>query len=146
MKIDKTDAVAGFPMVEELTVKEIRSYLERSQSILLPVGITEQHGYHLPLCTDSLIATCMAKQAGQKLGILVAPTFTQCYSGGTLPGTINISPAVMALALGENLASLAAQGFRKFYLVLGHGGSENLNALRDVLQMLLRNNPCSRTS
>ena len=44
MKIDKTDAVAGFPMMEELTVKEIRSYLERSQSILLPVGITEQHG------------------------------------------------------------------------------------------------------
>jgi creatinine amidohydrolase len=141
MRIDKTDAVAGFPMMEELTVKEIRSYLERSRSILLPVGITEQHGYHLPLCTDSLIATGVAKQAGQKLGILVAPTFTQCYSGGTLPGTINISPAVMALALGENLASLAAQGFRNFYLVLGHGGSENLNALRDVLQMLLRNNP-----
>ena len=127
--------------MEELTVLEIRSYLQKSRSILVPVGITEQHGYHLPLCTDSLVAAALAKQAGQKLRILVAPTFTQCYSGGTLPGTINISPAVMALALGDNLASLAAQGFRNFYLVLGHGGSENLRALQDALQMLLRNNP-----
>src|SRR6476620_6662097 len=127
--MEKEKTQSGFPLMEELTVLEIRNYLERSRSILVPVGITEQHGYHLPLCTDSLVATGLAKQAGQTLGILVAPTFTQCYSGGTLPGTINISPAVMALALGENLASLAAQGFRNFYLVLGHGGSENMRAL-----------------
>lgn len=131
----------GFPVMEDLTVLEIRAYLERRHSILVPVGITEQHGYHLPLSTDALIATGLARQAGQRLGMLVAPTFTQCYSGGTLPGTINISPAVMALALGENLASLAVQGFRNFYLFLCHGGSENLRALQDALQMLLRNNP-----
>jgi len=141
MTTKKSQTSTGFPLMEELTVLEIRSYLERSQSILLPVGITEQHGYHLPLCTDSLIAVGLAKQAGQKFKMLVAPVFDQCYSGGTLPGTINIPPAVMALALGENLASLAAQGFRNFYLVLGHGGSENMRALQDALQMLLRNNP-----
>ena len=127
--------------MEDLTVLEIRAYLERRRSILLPVGITEQHGYHLPLSTDSLIATGLARPAGQRLNMLVSPTFTQCYSGGTLPGTINISPAVAGLALGENLASLAAQGFRNFYLFLCHGGSENLRALQDALQMLLRNHP-----
>lgn len=127
--------------MEDLTVREIRAYLERSLSILLPIGITEQHGHHLPLSTDALIATGLARQAGQRLNMLVAPTFTQCYSGGTLPGTINISPAVASLALGENLTSLAAQGFRKFYLFLCHGGSENLRAVQDALQMLLRNNP-----
>jgi creatinine amidohydrolase len=131
----------GFPVMEDLTVLEIQAYLERRHSILMPIGITEQHGYHLPLSTDALMATGLARQAGQRLGMLVAPTFTQCYSGGTLPGTINISPAVMALALGDNLASLAAQGFRNFYLFLCHGGSENLRALQDALQMLLRNNP-----
>jgi creatinine amidohydrolase len=141
MRTERSQTSTGFPLMEQLTVLEMRAYLERSRSILLPVGITEQHGYHLPLCTDSLIATGLAKQAGQKLHLLVAPVFTQCYSGGTLPGTINIPPAVMALALGENLASLAAQGFRNFYLVLGHGGSENMRALQDSLQMLLRNNP-----
>jgi creatinine amidohydrolase len=132
---------AGFPAMEDLTVREIRAYLEHSGSILLPIGITEQHGHHLPLSTDSLIATGLGRLAGQRLNMLVAPTFTQSYSGGSLPGTINISPAVMALALGENLASLAAQGFRNFYLFLCHGGSENLRALQDALHMLLRNNP-----
>lgn len=127
--------------MEDLTVREIRAYLESRRSILLPIGITEQHGHHLPLSTDSLIATSLARQAGQHLRMLVAPTFTQCYSGGTLPGTVNISPAVASLALGENLASLAAQGFRNFYLFLCHGGSENLRALQDALHMLLRNNP-----
>lgn len=141
MKTKPYAAPSGFPVMEELTVLEIRAYLERRRSILVPIGITEQHGYHLPLSTDALIATGLARQAGQRLGMLVAPTFTQCYSGGTLPGTINISPAVMALALGDNLASLAAQGFRNFYLFLAHGGSENLRALQDALQMLLRNNP-----
>ncbi len=132
---------AGFPAMEDLTVREIRAYLERSRSILLPIGITEQHGHHLPLSTDSLIATGLGRLAGQRLKMLVAPTFTQSYSGGSLPGTINISPAVMALAISENLASLAAQGFRNFYLFPCHGGSENMRALQDALQMLLRNNP-----
>jgi len=127
--------------MEDLTVRDIGAYLEHHRSILLPIGITEQHGHHLPLSTDSLIATGLGRLAGQRLNMLVAPTFTQSYSGGSLPGTINISPAVMALALGENLASLAAQGFRNFYLFLCHGGSENLRALQDALHMLLRNNP-----
>jgi creatinine amidohydrolase len=141
MKPNAETSPAGFPAMEELTVKEVRAYLASRRSILLPIGITEQHGYHLPLSTDALIATGLGRLAGQRLKMLVAPTFTQCYSGGTLPGTINISPAVASLALGENLASLAAQGFRNFYLFLCHGGSENLRALQDALQMLLRNNP-----
>ena len=141
MKPNPEISPVGFPVMENLTVREIRAYLESRRSILLPIGITEQHGYHLPLSTDAVIAQGLARQAGQRLKMLVAPTFTQCYSGGTLPGTINISPAVMSLTLGESLASLAAQGFRNFYLFLCHGGSENQRALQDSLQMLLRNNP-----
>ena len=130
-----------FPVMEEMTVKQVREYLGRSKSILIPVGVTEQHGYHLPLCTDALIATHLARQAGQRLGMLVAPTLTQCFSGGALPGTINISPAVMSLAMGDMLVSLVNQGFRNCYLFLCHGGSENARALQDALRLLLRNNP-----
>ena len=119
-----------FPVFEELTVQQVREYLARRQSIIIPIGVTEQHGYHLPLSTDSLIATHLARRTAERLGMLVAPTFTNCFSGGTLPGTINYSPAVMALAMGDMLSSLAAQGFRNFYLFICHGGSENLRALR----------------
>ena len=61
-----------------------------------------------------------------------------------LPGTINYSPAVMSLAMGDMLSSLAAQGFRNFYLFICHGGSENLRALQDALHLLLRGNPAFR--
>jgi creatinine amidohydrolase len=130
-----------FPVMEHMTVKTVREYLGRKQSIILPVGVTEQHGYHLPLCTDALIAGRIAQIAGKELDMLVGPTILQSFSGGGLPGTINISPAVMSLVISDTLMSLVAQGFRNFYLFLGHGGSENARALNDAVRILLRNNP-----
>jgi creatinine amidohydrolase len=130
-----------FPIMENLTVKEIREYLQSKQSIIIPIGVIEQHGYHLPLYTDALVATHLARRIGKETGILVAPTFTSSFSGGGLPGTINISPAVMSLVLNDMLISLVAQGFRNFFLFLCHGGSENARALKDAIQVLLRSNP-----
>lgn len=130
-----------FPVMEHMTVKLVREYLAKKQSIIIPIGVIEQHGYHLPLNTDALIAEHLARRAGERTGTLVAPVIYQSFSGGGLPGTINISPAVMSLVIGDTLVSLAAQGFRNFYLFLCHGGSENARALDDALKMLLRNNP-----
>jgi creatinine amidohydrolase len=130
-----------FPMMEHMTVKTIREYLTRKKSIILPIGIIEQHGYHLPLITDALIAKEVARMAGEKLDMLVGPTILQSFSGGGLPGTINISPAVMSLVISDTLISLVSQGFRNFYLFPGHGGSENFRALNDAIKILLRNNP-----
>ena len=133
--------VSQFPVMENMTVKEVREYLQRKKSIIIPIGVTEQHGYHLPLSTDALIATHLSKQIGENADILVAPTFLQSFSGGGLPGTINISPAVMSLAISDMLISLASQGFRNFYLFLCHGGSENARSLKDAISILLRSNP-----
>lgn len=131
----------NFPVMEEMTVQTVRQYLQRKRSILIPIGITEQHGYHLPLNTDALIAARLAYQAGLAADVLVAPTIIQSFSGGSLPGTINISPAVMSQVIGDTLISLVSQGFRNFYLFVCHGGSENARALNDALRVLLRSNP-----
>ena len=130
-----------FPVMENMTVKDVRDYLKTKKSIIIPVGITEQHGYHLPLKTDALIATHLAKKIGTKTDILVAPTVLQSFSGGGLPGTINISPATMSLVISDMLISLVSQGFNNFYLFLCHGGSENARSLNDALRILLRSNP-----
>jgi creatinine amidohydrolase len=130
-----------FPMLENMTVKQVREYLQRKKSILLPLGVIEQHGYHLPLCTDALIAGGVGRLIGLRTGMLVAPTMYQSFSGGDLPGTINITPATMAHVVSDMLVSLAAQGFRNFHLFLCHGGSENSRALKDALQINLRLNP-----
>ena len=130
-----------FPVMEEMTVKLVREYLERKRSVIVPMGVIEQHGYHLPLKTDALIAGHIGRLTGERTDIIVAPVIHTSFSGGGLPGTINISPAVMSLVVSETLISLVTQGFRNFYLLLCHGGSENARALEDAVKMLLRNNP-----
>jgi creatinine amidohydrolase len=130
-----------FPVMENMTVKLVREYLERKQSIILPVGVTEQHGYHLPLKTDALIATHLGRRIGERADILVAPTMHQSFSGGGLPGTINVSPSVMSLVISDVLVSLVSQGFRNIYILLCHGGSENARALDQAIKLLLRLNP-----
>ena len=124
-----------------MTVKDLREYLQRRRSVIVPLGTIEQHGYHLPVATDAIVAESLSCRVGERTGVLVAPTIAAAFSGGSLPGTINISPAVMSLLVSDTLCSLAVQGFRNFYLVLGHGGSENLTALQEALKNLLRSNP-----
>ncbi|NQU11760.1 creatininase family protein [bacterium] len=130
-----------FPVMEHMTPKLVREYLQRKRSIIIPIGVIEQHGYHLPLLTDALIAANTGRMLGERTDILVAPVMYESFSGGGLEGTINISPAVMSLVISDTLLSLAAQGFRNFYLWLCHGGSENARALDDALKLLLRTNP-----
>jgi creatinine amidohydrolase len=136
---------ARFPVMAHMTVKEVRRYLETKRSVIVPVGVIEQHGYHLPLSTDALIASGVGRMIGERAGVMVAPTMHQSFSGGGLPGTINISPSVMSLVLSDMLVSLVSQGFRNFYLFLCHGGSENARALDNALKMLLRTNPAFET-
>ena len=77
---------------EFMTVKEMRAALKKTKTVILPVGVIEQHGYHLPLNTDVYNCYELARLASEKTGCLVAPPLTYTFSGGTLPGTININP------------------------------------------------------
>jgi len=131
----------GFPMMEFMTVRTVREYLQSKKSLIVPVGVIEQHGYHLPLKTDAIIAEDTAKLIGQETGTLVAPVMYESFSGGGLPGTVNVSPAVMSLVIADRLISYVSQGFKIIYIYLCHGGSENARALGDALKLLLRLNP-----
>lgn len=130
-----------FPVMENMTVKQITEYVGRKQSIIIPIGVIEQHGYHLPLNTDAVIAYRIAQRIGAKADTLVAPVMYESFSGGGCPGTINISPATMSLVISDLLISLVSQGFRNLFLFLCHGGSENARALDDAIKILLRTNP-----
>jgi len=127
--------------MEKMTVKTVGEYLKKKKSIIIPVGVIEQHGCHLPLNTDALIAKNISRLIGEKTETLVAPVMYQSFSGGACPGTINISPATMSLVMSDMLVSLVSQGFKNFYIILCHGGSENDRALDNALKLLLRTNP-----
>ena len=121
-----------------MTVAEIREYLKKRPTVILPIGCTEQHGYHLPTKVDILNAEELSNRVSAETGIAVLPTVNYSYSGGELPGTINISPNVLTLYIEEICLSLADQGVRNIIILPGHGGSENMTELLSFRDMFLR--------
>jgi creatinine amidohydrolase len=107
---------------------------------VLPVGATEQHGPHLPLGTDFLIVEHVTRAAAQvaraSIDVLVAPTFQTGSSHHHLPfgGTISLSTERYYGALRDMTESLIQSGFRRIFIVNGHGGNHELIELvvRDV--------------
>ncbi len=126
---------------EHMTVEEIRHAMQTTRTVLIPCGCIEQHGYHLPTRTDCYAAESICRGASAATGCLVAPTVAYTFSGGELPGTINIPTPVVSLLVMEILRDLSRQGWRNLVLVQGHGGSENVQAIHAAADMFLRTHP-----
>jgi mycofactocin system creatininase family protein len=106
--------------------------------VLVPVGSTEQHGPHLPLDTDGVIAAAVAHAAARALGgaVVVAPTVAYGASGehADFPGTVSIGHDALGLQLVELMRSFAAWAGR-VVVVNGHGG--NVQTLATVVPLLV---------
>jgi len=105
--------------------------LDRRPPVLLavPLGSCEQHGPHLPLDTDTRVATALAQGlASHRADVLVAPAIALAASGehAGFPGTLSIGTAVLADLLVELVRS--ADWAAGVVVVNGHGG--NTDALR----------------
>jgi mycofactocin system creatininase family protein len=108
--------------------------------LLVPLGSTEQHGAHLPLDTDTLIAAAIADAAatdltGRGIDVLVAPALPYGASGEHqgFAGTVSIGSAALQLVVVELVRSVG-RDFSLVVLVNGHGG--NAEALRAALTLL----------
>lgn len=108
-----------------------------SPSLMVPVGSTEQHGPHLPLDTDTQIATAVARGARARLeqDWLVAPAIAYGASGEhqDFAGTISIGTEALTTLLVEYGRSAACWAPRLVF-VNGHGG--NVGALRTAVSAL----------
>lgn len=106
----------------------------REALVVVPIGATEQHGPHLPLGTDFLIVEHVARVAAQSarlttgLDMLVAPTLPYGSSHHHLPfgGTVSLASEHYFGALRDMVASLVESGFRRVFLLNGHGGNHEL--------------------
>lgn len=124
--------------MNQMTVRDMEEAITKTKTVIIPTGVVEQHGYHLPLSTDILNATRPLELAGDRLNAVVAPSVNYCFSGGELLGTVNVSPNTFGLYISEICSEFIRMGFENIIVFLGHAGTDNLNALRNSLQMLLR--------
>jgi creatinine amidohydrolase len=92
--------------------------------LVLPVGSTEQHGPHLPLSTDTAVATALAERlARARADTLVAPAIPYGSSGehAGFPGTLSIGQAALTRMVVE--LGRSADAFAGLLIVSGHGGN-----------------------
>lgn len=127
--------------MEDMSVRDMKRAMEKTKTVIIPVGVVEQHGYHLPLSTDIHNAVQPTRLAGERLNAVVAPVLPYCFSGGELLGTVNVSPNTFGLMISEICSEFVRMGFQNVVVLLGHAGTDNKAALKNTLQMILRRNP-----
>ncbi len=112
---------------EELTAPEFVQAVAKSESTcIIPVGILEKHGPHLPLGTDLIDCREVALRAAKQEYTIIYPAYYagQIFEAKHQPGTIAYSTRMMLDLLQETCDELGRNGITKIVLVNGHGGSE----------------------
>ena len=112
-------------MLPEAFLARTAADVGRPALAVLPVGAFEQHGNHLPLATDSLIAGALAAGLAERLGALLLPVLpiscSQEHAG--FPGTVWLAADTLAAVVADIRASLAHAGIERLAMVNAHGGN-----------------------
>jgi creatinine amidohydrolase len=119
-------------MMSELSWPEYKRRLEEENAIiLLPVGAVEQHGYHLPLGTDWILATEMSRRAAERVGGIVAPPVMYAYKsqvrtggGNHFCGTTSLDGTSLIAMVRDVIKEFARHGARKIAVIDGHYENE----------------------
>src|ERR1700722_17182477 len=117
------------PKWEELTGPDFVAAVHQSQGVcVLPFGIIEKHGPHLPLGTDLLDVRFAVMNAVKQEYAVVFPEyyFGQIFEAQQQPGTVAYSLGTQLTLLQETVKEMARNGCKKVVIVNGHGGNESL--------------------
>lgn len=128
-------------ILQEMSWEEVEAYLETRDDAVLPVGSTEQHGPIGLIGTDALCATAVAEGAAALAGAIMLPpvAYTPAPFNMAFPGTISVSETTFSALLSDIIAALASQGFRRLYVLNGHGANlAPLRALADTAPLSMR--------
>ena len=116
----------------DLTGPDIAHRLTERSIIVQPLGAIEQHGPHLPLSTDSVVATAVAQatvaQFGDEVDAWLLPTleFTKSNEHAWSPGTVWLSATTLLAVLDDIGRCVATTPARRLVFLNGHGGNSAL--------------------
>lgn len=117
--------------LDELSWQDVESALAESPRLILPVGALEQHGPHLPLGSNILIAQRVAREVSQRLHILRAPTFSYgvTVDRGPSPGRAGLRRKTLHRAINELIGTWEDHGVSHFVIITAHRFEPHLEAL-----------------
>jgi len=125
--------------LDELSSKEAAQVSKEGTVVIFPVGSVEEHGDHLPLCTDSIQPEYIAQEVAKKTGCLIAPPFRYgiCNATRNFPGTITIQFDTLYRLAHDILSELTRNGFNRIIILSGHAGNSHMVALRLAAQEIV---------
>ena len=105
---------------------EVAEVIPQQPVILLPIGTVEQHGPHLPVNADNMVAEWVARKAAEQTHALVAPGInygnSAVFTG--FPGTFHVRQETLRAVLTDVCEEFVAQGFKRIIFVNNHGGND----------------------
>lgn len=118
--------------LDELTMDEFKEKVNKDSIVILPLGAVEEHGAHLPLCTDSIQPEFIAEEVAKITNAFIAPPirYGHCSSTKNFPGTLSLSFDTLRYLIYDVLSELIRQGFRKIVVLSGHAGKAHMTAIR----------------
>jgi creatinine amidohydrolase len=125
--VTDSDAAHRELRLDHLSAPEVEAAIAGGyERVVVPMGATEQHGPHLPIGTDAMIADALGQRLAARLeNALVAPTIRPGFSPHHLAfsGTISVSEGVLTALLESYVSSLVTHGFRKVIVFSSHAGN-----------------------
>jgi len=127
-------------LLEEMSWPEIEAGLRQTQTVILPIGATEEHGPHLPIFTDTIQAIEVAREAARIRDVFLAPPvhYGICRSTRGFPGTITLEYDALRGFIHDILLSFYESGFRKVLILTGHAGGQHISALKGACQQAVK--------
>ena len=129
--------------LDELSSVDLKKRMAEKPVIILPIGGTEAHGGHLPLCTDSAQPEKVADDAAKRVGGLVAPPLRYAFHSSTrnMPGTLTLGFETTRMVVQDILEALVQNGADKLVVLSGHAGSSHLVALKQACAAIVSGHP-----
>ncbi|HEX6926397.1 MAG TPA: creatininase family protein [Longimicrobiaceae bacterium] len=122
-------------LLTELSWKEVERHLQRDRRLLVPIGVCDQYGPHLPIGASTIVAEAVTGELSREFGILLAPTFpvgVNLAADRPFPGTAGAQEKTLHRLLNDVLAAWEDSGFEEFILVTAHDYDPHIEALASV--------------
>lgn len=124
-------------ILANMTWPQAQTRIKEARSVILPMGSTEQHGYHMATGTDTTVSDYVCLELARRTDSLVLPTlpYGQVWSAKGFPATISLRQSTFIQVIKDIVISLQEQGARNVILFSGHYG--NMLPSRDAARELM---------